>query len=77
MRQDGRKHPCERGCLVHHLLNKGDQLTHRSSLGAYDQELSPEEEGGVGLTTVSADLQGLSRQLFCEVGISGDLRSLG
>jgi hypothetical protein len=46
-------------------------------LGVDDHELSPEEERGIGLATFSADLQGLGRQLFCEGGISGDLRSLG
>ena len=69
--------PSIAGCLVHHLLDKWDQLAQGSALGAYDQELSSEERGGVGLPAVSTDLQGLSRQLFCEVGISGDLCPLG
>ena len=76
-RQGRSKPSCECGCLVDHLLNQGDQRAHRSTLEAHDHELPPEEEGGVGLATISADLQGLSRQLFGKVGISGDLRSLG
>ena len=47
-------------------------------MGAYDQELCSEEQGSIGLPTmIVSDLQGLSRQLFCEIGISGDLCSLG
>ena len=46
-------------------------------MGAHDPELPSKERGGVGLPAVGADLQGLSRQLFREVGISGDLCPLG
>ena len=29
-------------------------------------------DGGVGLTAIGADLQGLIRQLFCPIGVPGD-----
>ena len=44
---------------------------------AHRRELRAEEDGGVGLAAVGADLECLGGQLFGLIGVPGDLRSQG
>ena len=65
------------GSVGGHLLDEWDQLAAGAALEAHRPELRAEEEGGVGLAAVGADLECLGGQLFGLFGVPGDLRSQG
>ena len=60
------------GIVGRRLLDQRDEVAHGAALPAHDHELRAEDDGGVGLAAVGADLERLGGQLLGLVGVAGD-----
>ena len=58
-------------------LDEWDELAQRSALKVHGHALPIEEQRGVGLAPVGADLECLGGQLFGPIRVPGDLSSPG